>query len=193
MLIAVDIDNCLNNLCEAVLEVYNTDSGDNLILSDITAYHIESFVKPAYKDNFFHYFLDREVWKKIKVKPQCREVLAKLYNEGHQIIFVTTTEPENLPKKRNWLMRNFPFLDIRKSLFCCPVKQLIKCDILIDDYLENLTGDRSYTSICFDMPYNQTDDWLIPDFYRAYNWQDVYKIITELSFSELRLGKEKLT
>ena len=30
LLIAVDIDNCLNNLTEAVLEVYNADSGDNL-------------------------------------------------------------------------------------------------------------------------------------------------------------------
>ena len=178
MLIAIDIDNVVNTLGEAVLEVYNADSRDNLSLSDITAYHIEQFVKPEYRDAFPQYFLDSAVWKKIKVQPQCREIISKLFNEGHKIIFVTTTEPENLPKKKNWLIRNFPFLDIRNSLFACPIKQLIKCDILIDDFLGNLTGDREYFSICMDYPWNrETDDWLIPNFYRAYNWRDVYGYI----------------
>jgi 5'(3')-deoxyribonucleotidase len=177
LLIAVDIDNCLNNLTEAILEVYNADSGDNLSLSDITAYHIENFVKPAYKDNFFHYFLDREVWKKIKVQPHCREIIARLFNEGHRIIFVTTTEPENLPKKKNWLMRNFPFLNIRKSLFSCPVKQLVKCDILIDDCLGNLTDDRGYYSVCLDYPWNKSNlvDYTEPCFTRANDWIGVYE------------------
>jgi 5'(3')-deoxyribonucleotidase len=173
MIVAVDIDNVINNLTEAVLEVYNADSGDNLTPDDIKAYHIENFIKSKYKETFHQYFLDCNVWKKIKVQPRCREVIAKLHNEGHYIIFVTTTEPENLPKKKNWLMRNFPFLNIRKSLYCCPVKQLVKCDILIDDCITNLVGERSYYSICMDMPYNQTDEY-IPRFVRAYNWDDIY-------------------
>ena len=36
MIVGIDIDNCLNNLCEAVLSVYNEDSGDSLKQSDIT-------------------------------------------------------------------------------------------------------------------------------------------------------------
>ena len=184
MLIAVDIDNTLNNLTEAILEVYNADSGDNLSLSDITAYHIENFVKPEYKKFFYQYFLDRSVWKKIKVLPHCREVIARLHNEGHRIIFVTTTEPENLPKKKNWLMRNFPFLDIRRSLFSCPVKQLVKCDILIDDCITNVVGERDYYSILLTCPWNNDkslDD--APMLTRAKDWLEVYdkiKIIESL-------------
>lgn len=174
MLIAIDVDNTLNNLTEAVLSVYNTDSGDNLSLSDITAYRIENFVKPEYKKSFYQYFLDSNVWKKIKVQPYCREVIARLYREGHEIIFITTTEPENLPKKMNWLMRNFPFLDIRKSLFSCPVKQLVKCDILIDDYIGNLTGEREYYSICLDYPWNRRETGCIPNFTRAKDWNEIY-------------------
>lgn len=177
MLIAIDIDNTLNNLTEAILEVYNTDSGDNLSLSDITAYHIENFVKPEYKRIFYQYFLDAEVWKKIKLQSHCREVIAKLNREGHKIIFVTTTEPENLPKKKNWLMRNFPFLDIRKSLFSCPVKQLVKCDILIDDCIGNLTGEREYYSICLDYPWNREETNHIPNFTRAKDWNEIYNKI----------------
>lgn len=175
LLIAVDIDNCLNNLTEAILEVYNADSGDNLSLSDITAYHIENFVKPEYKKFFYQYFLDRNVWKKIKVQLHCREIIARLHNEGHRIIFVTTTEPENLPKKKNWLMRNFPFLDIRKSLFSCPVKQLVKCDILIDDCIANVTGKRDYYSILLTYPWNK-DRGLdsVPMLTEAKDWNEIY-------------------
>lgn len=184
MLISVDIDNCLNNLTECVLEVYNADSGDNLSLSDITAYHIENFVKPDYKDKFYQYFLDRNVWKKIKVQPHCREVLAKLFNEGHRIIFVTTTEPENLPKKKNWLMRNFPFLDIRKSLFSCPVKQLVKCNILIDDCIANATGERDYYSILLTYPWNKNKGLDgAPMLTEAKDWNEIYtkvKVIESL-------------
>lgn len=111
MIISVDIDNVLNNLTEAILSVYNADSGDDLSLSDITAYHIENFVKPSYRENFWHYFLDKRVWKRISIVDGCREVIAKLYNEGHTILFITKTEAENLPKKKNWLQRNFPFLE----------------------------------------------------------------------------------
>ena len=52
MIIAIDIDNTLNNLCEAVLSVYNEDSGDNLRPYDIHTYYIDDYVKPEYKNTF---------------------------------------------------------------------------------------------------------------------------------------------
>ena len=175
MLISVDVDNTLNNLTEAVLSVYNADSGDNLSLSDITAYHIENFVKPEYKETFWHYFLDKRVWKGISIIDGCREVIAKLYNEGHTILFVTTTEAENLPKKKNWLQRNFPFLDIRKCLYSCPRKQYMKCNLLIDDCLNNLLEDREYYSICLTYPWNTTEsEESVPMFTRAKDWNEIY-------------------
>ena len=174
MIIAVDIDNTLNSLTEAVLSVYNEDSGDNLALSDITEYRIEDFVKSEFKNKFYQYFLDKKVWKQIYVQPHCREVLAQLHREGHMIIFVTTTEPENLPKKKNWLIRNFPFIDVRHSLYSCPTKQLIKCDILIDDHIGNLVGDREYYSICIDYAWNRKE-WADkePCFTRVKDWNEI--------------------
>lgn len=173
--IGVDIDNCLNTLTESVLKVYNADSGDNLSLSDITAYHIENFVKPSYRENFWHYFLDKRVWKQISIIDGCQEVIAKLYNEGHTILFITTTEAENLPKKKNWLQRNFPFLEIRKCLYSCPRKQLVKCQVLIDDCISNVTGTRDYYSILLDYPWNSNkgvDN--APMITRANNWNEIY-------------------
>lgn len=176
MLISVDVDNTLNNLAESVLKVYNADSGDNLSLSDITAYHIENFVKPEYKETFWHYFLDKRVWKGISIIDGCREVIAKLHNEGHKIIFVTTTEAENLPKKKNWLQRNFPFLEIRKCLFSCPIKQLVKCQIIIDDCISNVVGERDYYSILLNYPWNSSDKSVdnTAMITRANNWAEIH-------------------
>ena len=56
MIIAVDIDNVLNNLTEKVIELYNADSGDCLALSDITCYSIESFMKPDFHHRLGYYF-----------------------------------------------------------------------------------------------------------------------------------------
>lgn len=174
--IMIDIDGVLNTLDTTVIEVYNEDSGDSLSHQDVTEYHIEKFVKPEYRDNFHKYFLDKRVWQRINVIDGCQDVIKKLWDEGYNIIFVTKTECENLVKKRNWLNRTFPFIganNMRKILFSAPNKQLIRADIAIDDSLDNLLGDRTYYSICYDKSYNQTNK-PIPMFSRAYNWSDVY-------------------
>jgi 5'(3')-deoxyribonucleotidase len=175
----IDIDGVLNTLDTAVIEVYNEDSDDNLSPQDITKYHIENFVKSEYKDKFYLYFLDKRVWKRVEPTEYCQEVIYILWNEGYNIIFVTKTECENLVKKRNWLNKTFPFIgenNIRKMLFSCPHKQLVRADIAIDDGLFNLIGDRTYYSICFDKPYNQTTE-LIPMFTRAKDWHEIYSMI----------------
>ena len=59
MIIGIDIDNVLNNLCEAVLSVYNDDSGDDLRQENIHSYYIENFVKSEFKENFYSYFLNK--------------------------------------------------------------------------------------------------------------------------------------
>lgn len=181
--IMVDIDGILNTLDTTVLEVYNEDSGDNLRPEDVTEYHIEKFVKSEYRENFKNYFLDKRVWQRIKVVKYACEVLNKLWDEGYNLIFVTKTECENMVKKRNWLNRNFPFMgtdNIRKRLYSAPKKQLIRADIAIDDGLFNLIGDRTYYSICFDKPYNQTNE-LIPCFTRVYDWLGVYTAVHEIT------------
>lgn len=177
--IMVDIDGVLNTLDTTVIDVYNEDSGDSLSPQDITEYHIEKFVKPEYRENFKNYFLDKRVWRRIEVVKYAYEVLEKLWNEGYNLIFVTKTECENMVKKRNWLNRNFSFMgedNIRKRLYSAPKKQFIRADIAIDDGLFNLIGDRTYYSICFDKPYNQTDE-LIPCFTRVYDWLGVYTAV----------------
>ena len=179
LIIGVDIDNVLNNLCEAALSVYNFDSQDNLKVEDITSYYIEDFIKTAYQKTFFQYFIDSRVWKRIKVVEGCQEYLAKLYNDGHTILFITSTEPENLGKKARWLTRNFPYMNIRKSLFSCPTKQHMgEIDLLIDDYHRNLDNAK-YKGILFDAPWNRKFE-CPSSIVRCKTWKEIYETIRKM-------------
>lgn len=180
MIIGIDIDNVLNNLCEAVLSVYNEDAADNLKVKDIKTYYIENFVKLEFKENFNSYFLNRRVWKRIQLIEDCQKYIAKLFREGNEIIFITSTEPQNLPKKANWLKRNFPFINIRKALYSCPRKQYMSgIDILIDDASHNLYNSN-YKGIIFDYPWNRNFKEDNINYFRAKNWKDIYDIINKI-------------
>lgn len=172
MVVGVDIDNCCNNLTECVLRVYNEDSGDNLQLSDITEYGMEKFVKEEYKKDFYKYFLDKRVWKQVEITPNAVSTIKALHEEGHNIIFITTTWAENLPKKKSWLSRHFPFLDIQSCLYAVPKKQMIICDVLIDDCYDNLHGGR-YVPICYNQAWNKDCEI----YHKVSNWNEVYNKI----------------
>lgn len=176
MRILIDVDNIVGKLCESVLSVYNEDSGDNLCVDDITSYYIDNFVKPQYKENFKYYFLDRRVWKRMKYVDGCQEYIAKLFNDGHDIYFCTKTEIENAPKKKNYLQRTFPYINMRKKLIVCYNKTMIKGDILIDDCLDNFGGQPH--GIVLDYPWNRDIDK--DGIIRCSNWENIYEEINNL-------------
>lgn len=150
MIFAIDIDCVVNNLTEAVLEVYNEDYNDNLTANDITEYCIESFVKPEAKDNFYLYFTDKRVWKRIKaINVEAVQWLI----DNHTVYFATATEPANLYKKQRWLGRTFNNIDLRKRLIRCYDKGLLNVDVLIDDCTKNLK-DGSYLGVCIAYAWN---------------------------------------
>lgn len=177
--ILVDVDNIIGYLCEAVLSVYNEDSQDNLTPNNIKTYYIENYVKPQYKDTFYHYFKNKRVWKRMKYVEGCQKYIAKLFNDGHDIYFCTKTEMINAPKKESYLQRTFPYINIRKKLIICPDKTMVRGDILIDDCTDNF-GGQAY-SIILDYPWNKDFKENDIDKFRAKNWEEIYNIIKKLS------------
>lgn len=146
MTIGVDIDNVLNSLCESVLEVYNSDSGDNVQFNEILNYGIEQYVKPAWRTKFWEYFGDERVWDRIVWRV---DWVVKLIEAGeHDIYFITATHPEYAGNKFNQLLKALTSVstksdkeikDYLKSHFVLlENKHLFKADIIIDDYIENL-------------------------------------------------------
>lgn len=148
--IIVDVDNTVNDLCSAVLSVYNERYNDNLRPEDITDYYIENFVKDEAKEDFWKLFTEKETWKRIK--PINVEAVRWLL-ENHNTYFCTACMPENLYKKSRWLSRIFPGIDIEDKLILCQHKQMILGDYLIDDCVANFAGGQ-YESVCLKYPWN---------------------------------------
>ena len=183
MVIGIDIDNVCVNTTSCILEQHYADTGERLTLDDIKTYYIENYVSDDYKDDFHLIFLKKEMWKRVKVIPHCVEVIKRLHDRGEEIYFVTATEPQNVAKKARFLQRTFPFLDIRKRLITTHCKQMIKCDVLIDDYEENLKNG-SYFGILMNYPWNRNfDDASDDKIYRVFDWTQVepmLEVITKI-------------
>lgn len=180
MILGFDLDGVVVNSPQMVIAYINERLGLNLTMDNFTTYCMEDALPDQYKWIVSAAFKDPEMWRTVKLIDGAYDTIKKLYEEGHEIWFVTSSLPSNLRKKINHLARNLDFLPkdyVWLHTINTQNKQLIRLDALVDDALFNLVSDRTYASICFDMPYNQTDDWLIPNFYRAYGWHDVYGYI----------------
>ena len=156
LVIGIDIDNVICNTTEALIEYLNERFPVHLKVTDITNYWIENFLPEQFKWAVPHAFKDKEMWKKVKPIEGAIEGVEHLYDR-YEIYFVTSSLVENLRKKTKFLQRIFPFMSkdyISSHLINIHNKQLLNLDILIDDYLDNLIGERTYYSICLDYPWN---------------------------------------
>ena len=185
MKIGIDIDNVISTTTISVINYINERLPDiKLQIENISTYWIEDAIPEGYKwivDQSFH---DSKMWKEVQLVNDCAIVIEKLFNKKNEIYFVTATSGDNVKKKINFLNRNFPFFPkgyIEKHFISIKEKQLLNIDFLVDDYLENLNGERLYKSICFDYPWNRITNYEDgKTFFRAKNWKEVYDIIEQI-------------
>jgi len=174
--IGFDLDGVVVDSPQQVVNYVNERLGLNLCMDDFKTYSMEDALPDQYKWIIDMAFKDPVMWKKVGLIGGAYEVIKKLWDEGHDIYFVTSSLPQNLKKKIGHLARNLDFFPkdyVWRHTINTQCKQLIRLDVLVDDALFNLIGDKEYVSICMDMPYNQTNK-PIPMFSRVYNWSDVY-------------------
>lgn len=180
MVLGFDLDGVVVDSPQQVVNYVNERLGLNLTMDDFKTYSMEDALPDQYKWIIDTAFKDPAMWKKVGLIDGAYEVIKKLWDEGHDIYFVTSSLPQNLKKKIGHLARNLDFFPkdyVWRHTINTQCKQLIKLDVLTDDALFNLVGNREYVSICVDMPYNQTNDSEIDNFYRAHNWDEVYSFI----------------
>ena len=176
MRIGFDLDGVVVDSPQQVVNYINERLGLGLCMDDFKTYSMEDALPDQYKWIVEAAFKDPEMWKKVGLIDGAYKTIKKLWDEGHEIYFITSSLPQNLKKKIGHLARNLDFFPkdyVWRHTINTQCKQLIRLDVLCDDALFNLLGNKEYVSICMDMPYNQTDGY-IPNFYRAYNWHDVY-------------------
>lgn len=179
MIICFDIDNVMNNLTEKAIDLYNTRSGKNIQMSDITAYNFYDCLSKEEADEIISLFKDKELWNSLKPLPHSQDTLKKLIKQGHRIFLATATDPINFEWKCEWISRYFSFIPT-DNIIRIMDKGLLKVDVMVDDHLSNLISNIC-ERVCLDYPWNQdrVKDYAY-DIKRAYSWNDIVNIINNI-------------
>lgn len=176
MVIGFDLDGTVVDTPMKMIDYLNERLPIKISIEDIKTYCIENALPNEYKWIVDNGFRDSKFWKKVSLIDGAYDTIKRLYEEGHDIYFATSSLPSNLKKKIGHLTRILDFFPenyVWRHTVNIHNKQLLRLDVLVDDALFNLDKDREYYSICMDMPYNQTDE-LISNFTRAKGWNEVY-------------------
>ena len=171
--ILCDIDEVINDLIAQILLRYNEKYKDALCVDDITEYNVDLFTKPEC-ENIFKEFCNEELISNLNPTDGAVETVTELMKR-HNFYFVTSTFPDNVSSKNKWLKRHFP-LYTEKMLIVTLDKSIIKGDVMIDDYENNL-HDGVGLNILLDRPWNRKQ--INTKHKRAYSWDDVLKYINK--------------
>lgn len=178
-IICFDFDDTMNDLLPHWISYLNETYCLNVKKSDIKSWQMKLAFPSLTEDEIFEPLHNPNFWKMVTEKEGASYYIKKLQDEGFEIYVCTSTHHAITHFKfENCLFRLFPFID-RHNIIITYNKQLINCDILVDDGTHNISGGR-YFGLLMDMPHNQ--DYKVDNkyTYRVHNFEDVYNKIHEL-------------
>ena len=189
MIIICDIDCVLNDLMDKTIELYNSRTGKNIKVSNIVAYDFNECLSKEDAEGFYELFKEKELWDSLLPFSDSQWGIKTLINEDHKVYLATATHPENFPWKVEWIKKYFPFIN-PDNIICIYNKGLLKCDVMIDDCIDNLTSNIC-ERIVIDYPWNRDKEKeYIYDIHRAYSFKDVINIIHNIERRDREWEKE---
>lgn len=185
MRIGIDVDdtitNSYENIIKEIADYYHKDFCELLErkMSYTDFFDNEEF--PNY--NAFAFERYKYIVGKTSIKENAVNVINKLHNEGHKIIFITARhygeydDPYAITLK--YLSKHGIEFD---EIIVNKLDKGIACknediDLFIDDSVSNCrkVQDAGIDVLLFDAPFNKDNT----EFRRIYNWKEVYNIVNE--------------
>lgn len=143
--VMIDLDETI--VSPGYLEVVNKYLNTNYKYEDIDTYFVEDVLDPKTKDRFLDWFYENiNVYDYATVMPDAIEVIKKL-NDKFDVYIVSAFVDKRRPMKSKimasykygWIRKNLPFIN-PKHIVLTSAKDIIMCDIKIDDKFGNLKG-----------------------------------------------------
>lgn len=183
MVIVCDIDNVINNLQEAVVNLFNERHGSNYTLEDFYEYNVSNVLPVKEAMAMKDMYVESGIYDNVKPLAGSQEGLQKLINDGHQVYLVTDTPPEIFSEKVEWLHHFFPFVD-DAHIVAMKHKHLFKCDLMFEDNVHNLLAGVTYHRVCMDYPWNRSVKDHVYGIHRCTSWNDFANIVEKLKEEE---------
>ena len=177
--IAIDMDCVINNLMDKTLEMYNKNNNKNIQMSDLTSYNFYDCLKKEDAEGIIKLFKNKTLWDSLIPIDGAREGIRKLLEAGYRVYIVTATAPENWQWKISWVRKWLPFFNTDNAVRLMD-KSLFKCDIMIEDCLDQLLKHKLCHRICLDYPWNRNVDDFIYNIHRCKNWTEILEAINQI-------------
>lgn len=182
--IMIDLDEtiCSPSYLKEVNKYLNT----NYKYEDIKTYFVEDIIAEDKKQDFLDYFYQNvNVYDDAMILPDAIGVIEKL-SHFYEIYIVSAFVDKRRIKessimakyKYEWILKNMPFIDPKKIVLTGS-KDIIMCDIKIDDKVSNLKG-YGETKLLMDQLHNQKysfEELTNLNIKRVYDWQQVEAIL----------------
>lgn len=179
MIICVDCDNVLNDFTEKILALYNTRNGKNIQIEDITTFNFYDCLPQKDAEGISSLFKEKKLWDSLVPLRKSQQILEQLVEWGHTVYIATATDPINFHWKCAWLKHYFSFIPTN-NIIRINNKGLLKCDVMIDDHIDNLTSNIC-ERIIIDYPWNQDKEKdYVYDIYRINHWGEIPKVINNI-------------
>lgn len=177
MVICVDFDDVINDLLSAWLLWLNTKYNCNVAFEDVVHWDMARAYTSLTREQIYEPLMNESFWGTVKIKNEAIDIIKKLQAEGHEIYICTSTHPIIMSCKYNKLMKpHLPFIDER-HIILAHNKQMVNCDIFIDDNPNNLLGGN-YKKILFDMPHNR--NVVSDEVVRVKDWDEIYNAVNDM-------------
>lgn len=181
--IMVDMDEVICG--GGFLNLVNEFLEANYKIEDIKIYYIQDLIpKERYKE-WSKFFNAKNVYDYCEMIEDTYEVLEKLSKKYEIYIATDYIFRDNkeysaniLKNKFNWLYEKLPFIEPSNYVFTVN-KEIINCDIKIDDKLSNLKG-KAETKMLFTAYHNKTiteEELKQEGAIRVNGWKDIEKIL----------------
>lgn len=182
--IMIDLDEtiCSPSYLKEVNKYLNT----NYKYEDIKTYFVEDIIAEDKKQDFLDYFYQNvNAYDDAMILPDAIGVIEKL-SHFYEIYIVSAFVDKRRIKessimakyKYEWILKNMPFIDPKKIVLTGS-KDIIMCDIKIDDKVGNLKG-YGETKLLMDQLHNQKysfEELTNLNIKRVYDWQQVEAIL----------------
>lgn len=184
MIIVCDCDNVICNLQETVVNLFNKRYKTDYTLEDFHDYDVENTLPIKEATTMKKMYGESGIYKQVTPISGAQEGLKKLMNMGHQVYIVSDVVPKIYNEKCEWIRHFFPFID-NDHIVVMKHKHLFKCDIMIEDNIQNLLASPYYNRICMDYPWNKTthEDYIY-DIYRCQNWKQIIDAVNKINEKE---------
>ena len=179
MRICIDIDDILCDLVPTGIKLYNAEMGKNIMLDDITSFHLHECLDPQDADMILNIFEGQTIYNHLSPIPDAQWGLETLIKQGHHVFLATATPYRCFASKVDWVCKHFPCIT-PDDIVCVQDKSILNCDVMVDDKLDNLTKNLC-ERIVLDYSWNRDKNKdYVYDICRCYNWTDIVNTIKEI-------------